>query len=88
MLNCVLLMGNLFVSDGQVMIAFSSMSRVERAGQLLLIGSDGREDGLDVSNYPPRVGVHTILSDCAEKAEARATTVAFPDEKARRPLKR
>ncbi len=77
MLHCVLMMGNLFVSDGQVMIAVASMSRIERAGSLLLIGSAGREDGLDVSNYPPHVGVHTILADCAAKAEGRVSGAAF-----------
>ena len=77
MLHCVLLMGNLFVSDGQVMIAAASMSRIERAGQLLLIGSNGREDGLDVSNYPVEVGVHTILADCAAKAETEVHDVAY-----------
>lgn len=88
MLHCVLLMGNLFVSDGQVMIAFASMSRVERSGQLLLIGSDGREDGLDVSNYAAHVGVHTILADCAAKAEAQVTEVAFAAGKTHSPVKR
>ncbi len=76
MLHCLFLMGNLFVSDGQVMIAVSSMSRVERAGHLLLIGSGAREDGLDVSNYPETVGVHTILSDCAAKAEGAGIEIA------------
>ena len=69
MLSCVFLMGNLFVSDGDVMISFSAMSHVERDGSLLLVGSSGRQDGLDVSKYPPEMGVHTILSDCAAKAE-------------------
>ena len=76
MLHCVLLMGNLFVSDGQVMIAVSDMSRVERAGNLLMVGSRGREDGLDVSDYPSEIGVHTILSDCAMQAEATGVKVA------------
>ncbi|MDJ0627456.1 MAG: hypothetical protein QNJ44_04270 [Rhodobacter sp.] len=70
MLHCVILMGNLFVSDGQVMVAFSAMSHVERSGHLLMVGSGSREDGLDVSGYPPHLGVHAILSDCAARAEA------------------
>lgn len=68
MLHCVFLMGSLFVSDGQVMIAASSMARVERSGDLLLVGSGAREDALDISNYPAEARVHTILTDCAAKA--------------------
>ena len=71
MLSCVFLMGNLFVSDGDVMISFSAMSHVERNGSLLLVGTNGRENGLDVSNYPPEMGVHTILTDCADKASGK-----------------
>ncbi len=70
MLECLILMGSLFVSDGQMMIAASSMSRVERAGDLLLVGAGAREDVLDVSNYPADVAVHTILADCAAQAGA------------------
>ena len=69
MLHCLMLMGNLFVSDGDVMIAFSAMSHVERSGDLLKVGTGAREDGLDVSGYPDGMGVHTILSDCAAKAQ-------------------
>ena len=76
MLHCLMLMGNLFVSDGQVMIAFSSMSRIERSGDLLVIGADGREDGLDISNYPVETGVHTILSECAATAQVPGYDIA------------
>ena len=76
MLHCLMLMGNLFVSDGQVMIAFTSMSRIERAGDLLLIGSEGREDGLDISGYPMETAVHTILSECAATARVPGYEVA------------
>ncbi len=75
MLHCVLLMGNLFVSDGQVMIAVSDMSRVERSGDLLLVGSGNHQDGLDISNYPADEGVHTILADCATQAETEVIAV-------------
>lgn len=76
MLHCLMLMGNLFVSDGQVMIAFSSMSRVERSGDLLMIGAEGREDGLDISGYPVETGVHTILSECAATAQTPGYDIA------------
>lgn len=69
MLTCIFLMGNLFVSDGQIMVAFSAMSHVERSGDLLLIGAGAREDGLDVSGYPADMGVHRILAECAATAE-------------------
>jgi len=69
MLHCLFLMGNLFVSDGQVMIEFSSMSRIERSGNLLLIGAAGREDALDISAYPDGSSVHGILADCATQAQ-------------------
>lgn len=77
MLHCLMLMGNLFVSDGQVMIAFSAMSHVERSGHLLVVGSGARQDGLDVSGYPAHMGVHTILADCAAKAETGEARVDF-----------
>ena len=70
MLQCLVLMGNLFVSDGQVMIAVSSMSHVARDGALLVVGAGPREDGLDISGYPAEMGVHTILADCAARASA------------------
>ena len=69
MLSCVFLMGNLFVSDGDVMIAFDAMSHVERNGSLLVVGAGERQDGLDVSDYPAEMGVHTILAECAKSAE-------------------
>ena len=76
MLHCLMLMGNLFVSDGQVMIAFSSMSRMERSGDLLLVGSANGEDGLDISAYPAETGVHTILSECAATAQTPGYDIA------------
>jgi len=63
-----MLMGSLFVSDGDIMIAMSAMSHVERAGGLLIVGAGDREDGLDISAYPLEMGVHTILSECATRA--------------------
>lgn len=75
MLQCVFLMGNLFVSDGQVMIDMNAMTRVERAGDLLLVGYDGREDGLDVSTYPESASVHGILAACAAEAASADVTV-------------
>ena len=70
MLECLFLMGNLFVSDGQLMIAFSAMSHVERSGNLLLVGSGERQDGLDISAYPGEMAIHTILSECAANAQS------------------
>lgn len=69
MLHCLFLMGNLFVSDGQVMIEVSAMSRIERSGDLLLIGAAGRENALDISAYPASASVHGILADCAAQAQ-------------------
>lgn len=68
MLQCVFLMGSLFVSDGQVMIDVGSMTRVERSGDLLMVGYGDGEDGLDVSAYPANASVHGILADCADRA--------------------
>ncbi|MEL7115058.1 MAG: hypothetical protein AAGP08_05615 [Pseudomonadota bacterium] len=72
MLSCVFLMGTLFVSDGQVMVAMDAVSHVERSGDLLVIGVGTRQDGLDISAYPDEMGVHQILSYCAETAEGAA----------------
>jgi hypothetical protein len=72
MLHCITLMGALFVSDGQIMIAADRMTRVERAGPLLLVGHAGREDRLDVSAYPEGMPVHEILTDCATRSAAAA----------------
>ncbi len=72
MLHCIVLMGALFVSDGQIMIAADRMTRVERTGPLLMVGHAGREDRLDVSSYPEAMPVHEILTDCA----ARSATAA------------
>lgn len=68
MLTCVMLMGSLFVSDGDVMISFQAMSHVERQGGLLQVGAGERQDMLDVSGYPEDFPVHMILSDCAQQA--------------------
>ncbi|WP_152912607.1 hypothetical protein [Candidatus Rhodobacter oscarellae] len=59
------------------MIAFAAMSHVERDGSLLLVGAGGRQDGLDVSEYPTEMGVHTILSDCAARAEEVGPGIDF-----------
>ena len=77
MLNCIFLMGNLFVSDGDVMVSFDAMSHVERNGDLLVIGAGARQDGLDVSEYPVEMGVHTILSHCAAHAEGAPITKEY-----------
>lgn len=76
MLSCVFLMGNLFVSDGDVMIAMSAMSHVERNGALLTVNAGERQDRLDVSTYPLDTAVHVILKDCADRA-ADAQGLAF-----------
>ena len=69
MLHCLLLMGALYVSDGQVMVALSAVTTAERAGDLLRVGGAGGTLHLDVSAYPHDMAIHDILADCAGRAD-------------------
>lgn len=79
MLQCMVLMGSLFLSDGQVMVDFGSVTGVERQGDLLLVVSGGRETRLDASRYPQSVAVDEIVADCAPKAQTPVLGLEIAD---------
>lgn len=84
MLHCMMLMGSLFLSDGQIMVDFGAVSRAERDGNLLTLTAGGREVRLDASGYAPEAEVHEIVAACVAEAQmpepgsARAAAVPVP----------
>ncbi len=70
MLQCMVLMGSLFLSDGEVMVDFNTVSGVEKRGQLLLVTTGGRETRLDASAYPADMPVEEIVLSCAARAQS------------------
>lgn len=72
-----MLMGSLFLADGQVMVALSGVSRIERRDNLLLVVADGGEVRLDASGYSSREDVQDIVSSCVVQAVNPVSDVEY-----------
>lgn len=77
MLECLVLVGSLFLSDGQIMVAMDGVTGVERQGNLLVVTAQGAPVHLDASAYPIDIGVHDIIGNCAASAADPISDVEY-----------